>query len=125
MAEKNVNISKSYDLRHTIFERSMPENLKKDQVSITYAVLQDIFKIIEDSDGLERPLSHSNCDCLNLLCCRDVGNWLKNLVKSRLIRNSPVCLNQLIPEFIAQSTDCEFSPSDVNLSLRIYLSLTN
>ena len=33
----------------------MPENLKEDQVSITYAVLQDIFKIIEDSDGLERP----------------------------------------------------------------------
>ena len=45
-------------------------------------------------------------------------NFLK--VKSRFIRNNPVCLNQFIPEFIAQSTDCELSPSDVNLSLRIY-----
>ena len=66
MAEKNVNISKS-DLRHIIFERSMPENLKKGQVSINYGVLQNIFSIIEDSDGSERLLSQSNiCDCLNL-----------------------------------------------------------
>ena len=45
----------------------MPENLKKGQVSITYGVFQDIFNIIEDSDGSDRPLSLSNiCDCLNL-----------------------------------------------------------
>ena len=34
----------------------MSENLKKVQVIITYTVLQDIFKIIEDSDGSERLL---------------------------------------------------------------------
>ena len=45
----------------------MPENLKKGQVGINCGVLQDIFSIIEDSDGSERPLSLSNiCDCLNL-----------------------------------------------------------
>ena len=55
MADENVNISKS-DLRHVIFERSMPENLKKVQVSITYGLLKDIFSITEDSDGSERPL---------------------------------------------------------------------
>ena len=47
--------------------------------------------------------------------------WLKSLVvfsvKSSLIRNNPVCVNNLVPEFIAQSTDCELSPSDVNVSL--------
>ena len=124
MAEENVNISKS-DLRHVIFERSMPENLKKVQVSITYGVLKDIFSIIEDSDGSERPLSVSNiCDCLNLLCGRDVGNLVKKpcnflKVKSRFIRNNPLCLNQLVPEFIAQST--ELSPvSDANVSLGFY-----
>ena len=63
MGEKNVKISKP---KH-IFERSMSENIKKGQVSITYGVLQDIFSIIEDSDGSERSLSLSNiCDCLNL-----------------------------------------------------------
>ena len=50
--------------------------------------------------------------------------WLKILVvfsvKSRLIRNNPVCVNNLVPEFIAQSTDCELSPSDVNVSLGVY-----
>ena len=50
--------------------------------------------------------------------------WLKSLVvfsvKSRLIRNNPVCVNNLVPEFIAQSTDCELSPSDVNVSLGVY-----
>ena len=124
MADKNVNISKS-DLRHIIFERSMPENLIKVQVSITYGLLKDIFSIIEDSDGSERPLSVSNiCDCLNLLCGRDVGNLVKKpcnflKVKSRFIRNNPLCLNQLVPEFIAQST--ELSPvSDANVSLGIY-----
>ena len=61
MAEKNVKISKP-NFKH-IFERSMSENLKKGQVSITYEVLQDIFSIIEDSDGSERSLSLSNiCD---------------------------------------------------------------
>ena len=80
MAGKNVNINK-YDLRHIIFERSMPENLKKGQVSIIYGVLQDVFSIIEDSDGSERLLSLSNiCDCLNLLCGRDVSNLVENLV---------------------------------------------
>ena len=50
--------------------------------------------------------------------------WIKNFVvssvKSRLIRNNPVCVNNLVLEFIAQSTDCELSPSDVNVSLGIY-----
>ena len=50
--------------------------------------------------------------------------WLKNLavfsVKSRLIRNNPACVNNLVPEFIAQSTDCKLSRSDVNVSLGIY-----
>ena len=55
MAFKNVKKSKS-DLRHIIFERSMSENLKKIQVIITYTVLQDILKIIEDSNGSERLL---------------------------------------------------------------------
>ena len=124
MADENVNISKSH-LRHVIFERSMPENLKKVQVSITYGVLKDIFSIIEDSDGSERPLSVSNiCDCLNLLCGRDVGNLVKKpcnflKVKSRFIRNNPLCLKQLVTEFIAQST--ELSPvSDANMSLGFY-----
>ena len=124
MADENVNISKSH-LRHVIFERSMPENLKKVQVSITYGVLKDIFSIIEDSDGSERPLSVSNiCDCLNLLCGRDVGNLVKKpcnflKVKSRFIRNNPLCLKQLVTEFIAQST--ELSPvSDANVSLGFY-----
>ena len=121
MAGKNVNINK-YDLRHIIFERSIPENLKKGQVSITYGVLQDIFSIIEDSDGSERLLSLSNiCDCLNLLCGRDVSNLVEKpcnflKVKSKFIRNNLVCLNQLVPEFIVQSTDCEWSPSDANVS---------
>ena len=30
-----------------------------------------------------------------------------------------MCVNHLVPEFIAQSTDCELSPSDVNVSLGI------
>ena len=56
----------------------MPENLKKDQVSITYEMLKDIFSIIEVRDRSERPLSLSNIlDCLNLLCGRDVGNLVK------------------------------------------------
>ena len=86
-------------------------------------MLQDIFSIIEDSDGSERPLSLSKlCVCLNLLCGRGVGNFVKNpchflKIKSRFIRNNPVCPNQLVPEFIAQSTDCELSPSHVNMSL--------
>ena len=86
-------------------------------------MLQDIFSIIEDSDGSERPLSLSNIfDCLNLLCGRDVHNLVKKpcnflKVKSKFIRNNPVCLNQLVPEFIAQST---VSPSDGNVSLGIY-----
>ena len=124
MADKNVNISKS-DLRHIIFERSMPENLIKVQVSITYGLLKDIFSIIEDSDGSERPLSVSNiCDCLNLLCGKNVGNLVKKpcnflKIKSRFIRNNSLCLNQLVPEFIAQSTG--LSPvSDANMSLEIY-----
>ena len=49
---------------------------------------------------------------------------LKNLavflVKSRFIRNNPVCVNHLVPGFTAQSTDCELSPSDLNVSLEIY-----
>ena len=99
MAEKNVNISKS-DLRHIIFERAVPENLKKGQVNITYGVLQDIFSITEDSDGSERPLSPSNiCDCLNLLCGRDVSSFVKKptflKVKSRFIKNNPLCVNHL------------------------------
>ena len=104
-------ISKS-DLRHFFFERAMPENLKKHQVSITY--------------GSERPLSLSNiCDCLNLLCGRDVSNFVKKpcnflKVKSRFIKHKPLCVNQLVPEFITQSTDCELSPSDVNVSMGIY-----
>ena len=83
-----VNLIKTY-----YFERSTPENLKKGQVSITHAVLQDIFIIIEDSDRSERPFSLSNiCDYLNLLCGRDVGNLVKKScnflkVRSRLIRN--------------------------------------
>ena len=86
-------------------------------------MLQDIFCIIEDSDGSERPLSLSNiCDCLNLLCGRDVRNLVKKpcnflKVKSKFIRNNPVCLNQPVPEFITQST---VSPSDGNVSLEIY-----
>ena len=48
--------------------------------------------------------------------------WLKNLVvfsvKSRFVRNDPACVNHLIPEFTASSTDCELSP-DVNVLLRI------
>ena len=40
-------------------------------------------------------------------------------VKSRFIRNNPVCVNQLAPEFNAHSTDCELSPSDVNVSIGI------
>ena len=31
-----------------------------------------------------------------------------------------MCVNHLVPEFIAQSTDCELSPSDVNVSLGVY-----
>ena len=59
---------------------------------------------------------------LNLLCDRGVGNVVKNpchflKIKSRFIRNNPVCPNQLVPEFIAQSTDCELSSSYVNMSL--------
>ena len=83
-----VNLIKTY-----YFERSTPENLKKGQVSITHAVLQDIFIIIEDSDRSERPFSLSNiCDYLNLLCGGDVGNLVKKScnflkVRSRLIRN--------------------------------------
>ena len=104
----------------------MPENLSKGQVSITYGVLQDIFSIIEDSAGSERHLSLSNiCDCLNLLFGRDVSNMVKKphnflKVKSRFIRNNPMSVNQLVPEFIAQSTHYELSPSDVNVSLGIY-----
>ena len=85
-------------------------------------MLQDIFCIIADSDGSERPLSLSNiCDCLNLLCGRDVHNLVKKpcnflKVKSKFIRNNPVCLNQLVLEFITQST---VSPSDANVSLGI------
>ena len=40
-------------------------------------------------------------------------------VKSRFIRNNPVCVNQLVPEFNAHSTDCELSHSDVNVSIGI------
>ena len=85
-------------------------------------MLQDIFRITEDSDGSKRPLSLSNiCDCLNLLCGRDVSNFKKSCnllkVKSRFIKNNPLCVNQLVPELIAQTTDCESSPSDVNVSL--------
>ena len=125
MVEKNVHISKS-DLRLIIFERALPENLKKGQVSITYGVLQDIFSIIEDSDGSERPLSPSNiCDCLNLLCGRDVSSFVKKpshflKVKSNFIKNNPLCVNQLVPELTAQPTDCESSSSDINVSLGIY-----
>ena len=89
-------------------------------------MLQDIFIIIEDSDGSERPFSLSNiCDYLNLLCGRDVGNLVKKScnflkVRSGLIRNNPVCLNELVPEFTVQLTDCELFPSDVNVSRGIY-----
>ena len=40
-------------------------------------------------------------------------------VKSRFIRNNLVCVNQLVPEFNAHSTDCELSHSDVNVSIGI------
>ena len=41
-------------------------------------MLQDIFSIIEDNDGSERPLSLSNIhDYFNILCGRDVGNLVK------------------------------------------------
>ena len=88
-------------------------------------MLQDIFSIIEDSDGSKRPLSLSNiCNCLNLLCGRDVSNFKKPCnflkVKSRFIKNNPLCVNQLVPELIVQSTDCESSPSHVNVWLGIY-----
>ena len=66
------------DLRHIIFERSMPEKFRKGKVSIIYGVLKDIFSIIEDRNRSERFLSLSNIpDCLNLLCGRDVGNLAK------------------------------------------------
>ena len=58
------------------------------------------------------------------MCGRDVGNLVKKpcnflKVKSRFIRNNPLCLNQLVTEFIAQST--ELSPvSDANVSLGFY-----
>ena len=88
-------------------------------------MFKDIFSIIEDSDVSERPLSVSNiCDCLNVLCSRDVGNLVKKLcnflkVKSKGLSEIILCLNQLVPEFIAQST--ESSPvSDANVSLGIY-----
>ena len=65
--------------------------------------LQDIFSIIEDSDGSDRHLSLSNiCDCLSLCVVGMLLIWIKNLTI-----------------FIAQSTDCELSPSNVNLSLEI------
>ena len=56
------------------------------------------------------------------MCDRGVGNVVKNpchflKIKSRFIRNNPACPHQLVPEFIAQSTDCELSPSHVNMSL--------
>ena len=41
-------------------------------------MLQDIFSVIEDSDGSERPLSLSNIhDYFNILYGRDVGNLVK------------------------------------------------
>ena len=86
-------------------------------------MLQDIFSIIEDSDGSERPFSLSNiCDCLNLLCGRNVSNLVEkpcNLLKvnSRFIKDNPLCASI---QFIAQSNDCESSPSNANLSLGIY-----
>ena len=110
-------------MRHIIFQRSISENLRKRFVSITSAVLQDIFSITEDSDGSERSLTlWKICVCLNLFSGRGVGNFVKKpchflKIKSRFIRNNPVCPNQLVPEFIAQSTDYELSPSHVNMSL--------
>ena len=110
-------------MRHIIFQRSISENLRKRLVSITSAVLQDIFSITEDSDGSERSLTlWKICVCLNLFSGRGVDNFVKKpchflKIKSRFIRNNPVCPNQLVPEFIAQSTDCELSPSHVNMSL--------
>ena len=58
-----------------------------------------------------------------MLCGSYVGNLVKKpcyflKVKGLFIRNNPVCLNELYPKFI-QSTDCELSPSDVNVSLGI------
>ena len=59
------------------------------------------------------------------MCGKYVSNFVKKpsnflKVKSRFIKNNPFCVNQLVPEFIAQTTDCEPSPSDVNVSLGIY-----
>ena len=53
MAGKNVNISKS-DLRHVIFERSMPVNLKKGQAMECFKIFLVSLKIV--LDGAE-PLS--------------------------------------------------------------------
>ena len=98
---KNVNVTQS-DLRNIIFERALPENLYKGQVSIIDGVLQDIFSIIEDSNRLERPRSPSNiCGCSNLLCGRDASNFVKKLCnflkdKSRFIKNNPLCVNELV-----------------------------
>ena len=89
-------------------------------------MLQDIFSIIEDGAGSDRNLSLSSiCDCLNLLFGRDVSNMVKKphnflKVKPRFTGNNPMSVNQLVPEFIAQSTLYELSPSDVNVSLGIY-----
>ena len=66
-------------------------------------MLQDIFRIIEDSNGSERPPHPSNiCDCLNLLCGRDVSNCVKKphnflKVKSKFIKNHPLCVSKLVP----------------------------
>ena len=64
-------------------------------------------------------------DCLIFLCGRDVSNFVKKpcnflKIKSRFIKHKPLCVNQLVPEFITQSTDCELSPSDVNVSMGTY-----
>ena len=90
-------------------------------------MLQDIFNIIEESYGSQRPLSlklvYAYCVVGMLVI------WLKNLVvfsvKLRFIRNNLMWVNHLVPEFIAQSTDCELSPSDVDVSLGIYCNKLN
>ena len=88
-------------------------------------MLQDIFSVIEDSDGSERPLSLSNIhDYFNILCGRDVGNLVKKpcgfLSKAEVYQKQSWWVNHLVPEFTAQPTDCELSPYDVNVLLGIY-----
>ena len=95
IVQKCKHKSKS-DLRHIIFERSMPVNLKKGPLSITYGVL--ILSTIEDRDQSERPLSLSNIPgCLILVGILVIS--FKNLevfsVKSRFIRNNPVSVNHI------------------------------